>query len=235
VHCPVAAARTLGSPTGAPANVPTRNEPAPPAGQFIHSVLSFTRLDIPQLDLYEAAVTFAAETDPVTAHDRLAQVFGGKAGDGQFLFRLDSAVPGRYWVRSVEPWPRRPHGALGALEPKREMIQLAEGLMYRFTLPVCVGQEHIEGGEKRVVAFDSPAMVHEWLKGNAAAFGLRPLMSDIAIATLRFAHRGANVKIQHAVIEGALEVANAEALRKRLLKGFGSHRRAGLGMLLLSA
>lgn len=213
----------------------TRSNPTPPAGQFIHSVLSFTRLDIPQLDLFEAAVTFGADTDPVTAHDRLAQVFGRKAGEGQFLFRLDSAVPGRFWVRSVEPWTRWPEGALGALEPQRQVIQLAEGLMYRFTLPVCVGYEHLEGGEKRVVPFDSPGLVHEWLRGNAAAFGLRPLMVDIAIATLRFVHRGANYRIQHAVLEGAIEVSNAEALRKRLLKGFGSHRRVGLGMLQLSA
>jgi hypothetical protein len=59
-------------------------------------------------------------------------------------------------------------------------------------------------------------------------------MADIAIATLRFTHRGANYKILHAVVEGALEVTNAEALRKRLLKGFGSHRKAGLGMLQLT-
>jgi len=206
-----------------------------PARKFMHSVLSFTRLDIPQLDLFEAAVTFPADTDPVTAHDRLARVFGRKAGEGVFLFRLDSTVAGRYWVRSVEPWTREPEGALGALDPKREVIQLAEGLMYRFTLPVCAGQERIEGGEKHLVPFDSPGLIHEWFKGNADGFGIRPLMTDIAIATLRFTHRGANYKIQHAVIEGALEVADAESLRKRLLKGFGSHRRAGLGMLQLAA
>jgi hypothetical protein len=205
-----------------------------PAGKFIHSVLSFTRLDIPQLDLYESAVTFAPDVDPVTAHDRMAQVFGRKAGEGAFLFRLDSAVPGRYWVRMVEPWTRWPEGALGALEPKREMIQLAEGLMYRFTLPVCAGHEHIEGGEKRVVPFESASMVNQWFTANAASFGIKPLMADIAIATLRFTHRGASYKILHAVIEGALEVTNAEALRRHLLKGFGSHRRAGLGMLQLT-
>lgn len=213
----------------------SESESRRPAGNgFIHSVLSFTRLDIPQLDLYEAAVTFAPETDPVTAHERLAAVFGRKAGEGQFLFRLDSAVPGRYWVRSVEPWPRWPEGATGALEPKREVIQLAEGLMYRFTLPVCAGQEYIEGGEKRVVAFDSASLVHEWFKASAASFGFKPLMADIALATLRFTHRGAHYKLPHAVIEGALEVTHADALRRRLVKGFGSHRKAGLGMLQLT-
>lgn len=201
---------------------------------FIHSVLSFTRLEIPQVQLFEAAVTFASDTDPVTAHERLSRLFGRRAGDGFFLFRLDSAVPGRYWLRSLEPWARWPEGATGALEPKREVVQLAEGLMYRFSLPVCAGQEYIEGGEKRVVAFESPAMVQEWFKGNALRFGIKPLMLDIAMATLRFSHRGANYKLVHAVIEGALEVAHADRLRRRLVRGFGSHRKAGLGMLQLS-
>ena len=226
----------LPSSFGMPAFVSTRSssDSKHGAGSFIHSVLSFTRLDIPQVELFEAAVTFAPDVDPVTAHERLAQVFGRKAGEGQFLFRLDSAVPGRYWVRSIEPWSRRPEGTLGALEPKRQVVQLAEGLMYRFTLPVCAGHEYIEAGEKRVVPFDSAGLVHEWFKGNAASFGFKPLMADIALATMRFSHRGAHYKLPHAVIEGALEVADAEALRRRLLKGFGSHRKAGLGMLELS-
>jgi hypothetical protein len=204
------------------------------SGGFMHSVLSFTRLDIPQLDLFETAVTFPADTDPVTAHARLAATFGSKAGEGQFLFRLDSAVPGRFWVRSLEPWQSWPEGATSALEPKREMVQLAEGLMYRFTLPVCAGQEYIEGGEKRVVPFESASLVHAWFTANAEAFGFKPLMADIALATMRFTHRGANYKLVHAVIEGALEVTQANALRRRLVKGFGSHRKAGLGMLQLT-
>lgn len=218
-----------------PVTAPNSLEPRRHQGSFMHSVLSFTRLEIPQIELFETAVTFGPETDPVSAHERLASVFGRKAGEGQFLFRLDSAVPGRFWVRSLEPWPRWPDGATSALEPKREVVQLAEGLMYRFTLPVCAGHEHVEGGEKRVVPFDSPSLVHAWFSGNAAGFGIKPLMVDIAMATLRFSYRGANYKIAHAVIEGALEVANASALQRRLVKGFGSHRKAGLGMLQLTA
>ena len=95
----------------------------------VHSVLSFTRLEIPELEVFETAVTFEHETDPLLAHDALTDVFGNKAGFGQYLFRADSAVPARYWVRSLEPWTRWPAGALSALEPKREVIQLAEGLM----------------------------------------------------------------------------------------------------------
>jgi hypothetical protein len=200
-----------------------------------HSVLSFTRLEIPELEVFETAVTFEPETDPLTAHDALTDVFGRKAGFGQYLFRADSALPGRYWVRSLEPWTRWPAGAISALEPKREVIQLAEGLMYRFTLLVCAGREQVEGTEKRVLPFATAAEVDQWFKHNAAAFGLRLLISDTALSVLRFVHRGQRFKVPHAVIEGALEVTEAQRLCRRLTKGFGSHRKVGLGMLQLSA
>jgi hypothetical protein len=224
--------------------VPVAPTPRPPSighvarrlqAGFMHSVLSFTRLEIPELEVFETAVTFAPDTDPLTAHDALTDVFGKKAGFGHYLFRADSAVPGRYWVRSVEPWTRWPDGAVSALEPKREVIQLAEGLMYRFTLPVCAGNEYVEGNEKRVVPFATAQEVDAWFKEMAPHFGIRLLINDTALATLRFAHRGQRFKVQHAVIEGALEVSNAEHLRRRLIRGFGSHRKAGLGMLQLSA
>lgn len=201
----------------------------------MHSVLSFTRLEIPELEVFETAVTFEPETDPLTAHDALTDVFGRKAGFGQYLFRADSALPGRYWVRSIEPWTRWPNGATSALEPKREVIQLAEGLMYRFTLPVCAGQEYVQGSEKRVVPYESVEQVDTWFRQGAADFGIRLLICDTALAKLRFTHAGQSYKVPHAVIEGALEVANAERLRRRLMKGFGSHRKVGLGMLQLSA
>lgn len=225
-------------------SIPVAPKPRPPSlglvarrlqAGFMHSVLSFTRLEIPELEVFETAVTFEPETDPLTAHDALTDVFGKKAGFGQYLFRADSAVPGRYWVRSVEPWTRWPAGAISALEPKREVIQLAEGLMYRFTLPVCAGKEYFEGNEKRVVPFSTAEEVDTWFKQSAAGFGMRLLISDTALATLRFSHRGQRFKVPHAVIEGALEVSNADYLRRRLLKGFGSYRKAGLGMLQLSA
>src|SRR5258706_289050 len=149
-------------------------EPRPAAPNqpgFVHSVLGFTRLEIPEVELFETAVTFVdPETDPVAAHDALADVFGQKAGYGQFLFHKDSVVPGRYWVQSVEPWNRWPERAANALEPKRIVVQLAEGLMYRFTLPVCAGRETIDGKEKRVVAFETVPEVEKWFKDNAAIF-----------------------------------------------------------------
>jgi hypothetical protein len=201
----------------------------------MHSVMSFTRLEIPKLEVFETAVTFENAADPLTAHDALADVFGRKAGFGQFLFRLDSTTPGRYWVRSIEPWTRWPNGAVSALEPKRELIQLAEGLMYRFTLPVAAGQERIKDNEKRVIPYESVEAFEGWFKQNAAEFGIRLLLADIALASLRFTHGGQNYRIPHAVIEGAFEVSHADKLRRRILKGFGSYRRVGLGMLQLSS
>lgn len=201
----------------------------------MHSVLSFTRLEIPEVEVFETAVTFAPDTDPLTAHDELARVFGHKAGFGHFLFRADSTVPGRYWVQSVEPWSRWPEQALSALEPKRVVIQLAEGLMYRFTLPVCAGQEFLEDSEKRVVPYETAEQVQAWFNDNAPQFGVKPMMLDVSMQTLRFPHREQRFKVQHAVLEGALEVTHAERLRRRILKGFGYYRRTGLGMLQLSA
>jgi len=201
----------------------------------VHSVLSFTRLEIPEVEVFETAVTFPAATDPLTAHDELAKVFGHKAGFGHFLFRADSSLPGRYWVQSVEPWSRWPEQALSALEPKRVVIQLAEGLMYRFTLPVCAGREFLQNAEKRVIPYETAGEVRAWFNDNAAQFGIKPLMLDVSMQTLRFPHGGQRFKVQHAVLEGALEVAHADRLRRRILKGFGYYRRTGLGMLQLSA
>jgi CRISPR-associated protein Cas6/Cse3/CasE subtype I-E len=180
-------------------------------------------------------VTFSPTTDPLTAHDELAKVFGHKAGFGHFLFRADSTIPGRYWVQSVEPWSRWPEQATSALEPKRVVIQLAEGLMYRFTLPVCAGKESLQDKEKRVIPFESASQVQAWFNDNAPHFGVKPMMLDVSMQTLRFPHGAERFKVQHAVLEGALEVTHAERLRRRILKGFGYYRRTGLGMLQLSA
>ena len=218
-----------------PVSLDQITRPAPAAGAFVHSVLSFTRLEIPEVEVYETAVTFDATTDPLSAHDALADVFGQKAGSGFFLFRADSAMAGRYWVRSVEPWTRWPTGASSALEPKRMVIQLAEGLMYRFTLQVCAGREFIEGKEKRVEAYRTVEEVDAWFAEHAKNDGMRPLLTNVSLQRLRFTHKNQRFKIAFASIEGALEVAAAPAMQRRLLKGFGSYRRTGLGMMQLSA
>jgi CRISPR-associated protein Cas6/Cse3/CasE subtype I-E len=222
--------------TGAPSRRPATPTPdRKKSREFVHSVLSFTRLEIPSLELFETAVTFPPATDPFSAHDALAATFGQKAGEGMFLFRADSATPGRYWTQSVEPWTAWPRQAVSALEPKRIVVQLAEGLMYRFTLPVCVGRETYSGKEKLLEPFKTPQEVESWFNSNARAFGIKPLMVNVSLQVMRFEHRGQKVKIPHAVIEGALEVSQAELLKRRIVRGFGSFRRAGLGMLQISA
>jgi len=201
---------------------------------FVHSMLSFTRLEIPEVELFETAVTFDPSIDPLSAHDALASVFGQKAGFGRFLFRADSASPGRFWVRSVEPWTRWPDHALNALEPRRVVVQLAEGLMYHFTLTVCAGEEFVSPTEKRVVPFDTTDLVAAWFRDEAAQFGVKPLMVNVTLNTMRFAHGAQRFKVPYAVLDGALEVADSDRLRRRVLKGFGYYRRTGLGMLELS-
>jgi hypothetical protein len=202
---------------------------------FVHSILSYTKLELPTVEVFETAVTFPPDTNPLIAHAELAATFGNRAGEGHFLFRADSTIDGRYWVQSITPWPRRPARSISALEPKRTLIQVAPGLMYRFSLPVCAGRARLEASEKEVEPFRTKDEVEIWFKGTAERFGMRLLMADVSMAALRFEHRGSRIRIDHATIEGALEVLNPDPFRARILRGFGHHRRAGLGMIQLSS
>ena len=204
-------------------------------GGFVHSVLSFTKLEIPEVEVFETTVTFPPQTDPLAAHERLAEVYGHKAGDGYFLFRADSEMPGRYWVRSLEPWPRWPRDAATALEPSRRIIQLETGLMYQFTLRVCAGHERVENGQKHVQPFSTPQEFESWFAGRAAECGFKLLMHSGAVDVMRFSHDGKNYKVGTGALDGALEVVDATPMKRAILRGFGSHRRLGLGMLQLSA
>ncbi len=197
--------------------------------------MGFTKLDLPSLDTFETAVTFDPECDPLTAHNELSAVFGQPAGSGRFLFCADSVVPGRYWVRSVVPWSAPPASALSALDPKRNVIQLASGLMYHFSLAVCVGEVSIVEGQKHVRPFQFPAQWENWFNQSAEDFGLRPLIISVMLRTLRFEYLGTAFRINYAMLEGAVEVADTDRLIRRLLRGFGSHRRLGLGMLKLQS
>jgi hypothetical protein len=196
------------------------------------TLVGFTQLEVPHIELFETAVAFESDCDPITAHERLRLVFGQKAGSGSFLFRADSSVPGRFWVRSSVPWSSKPTGGI-ALEPKRVVLQLASGLMYHFALPICVGNEIFQGDEKVVHPFRTAAEFEAWFSASAAGFGIKPLMFSASLRSLRFRHEGVSYKIDHAMIEGALEVAEPERMRQRVQRGFGSHRRAGLGLLHL--
>jgi hypothetical protein len=196
------------------------------------ALVGFTQLDIPQIELYETAIAFEPDCNPITAHERLREVFGQKAGAGNFLFRADSSVAGRLWVRSAVPWSGKPEGA-AALEPKRVVIQLASGLMYHFSLPVCVGHEVFQGEEKVVHPFRTTSEFEAWFAAGAPSFGIKPLLFSASLRSLRFRHDGVPYRIDHAILEGALEVAEPERMKRFVQRGFGAHRRAGLGMLHL--
>ena len=197
--------------------------------------VGFTKMDLPKLDTFETAVTFAPDCDPVSAHEELVPVFGQKAGTGRFLFAADSSVPGRYWVRSVVPWKSQPASALSVITPKRIVTQLAEGLMYHFSLAVCVGDVDVSEGRKFVRPYKTAAQFETWFAENSEEFGVRPIMVSVALKELRFQHDGSSYRVGHAVLEGALEVGDTERLMRRLLRGFGSHRRLGLGMMKLQS
>jgi hypothetical protein len=195
--------------------------------------VSYTRLDIPQVEVFETAVTFESHCDPISAHEQLMQVFGQKAGSGSFLFRADSSVGGRYWVRSAHPWTARPPLATAALAPKRILIQLATGLMYHFMLPVCAGHEFYEGDQRALHPYQTTGEVEAWFAAHAAGYGIKPLMFSASLRSLKFRYQSVAYRIDHAVLEGALEVVDPDRLKQHLLRGFGWHRRAGLGMLHL--
>ena len=82
--------------------------------------------------------------------------------------------------------------------------------------------------------FSTTTEFEQWFNDNSVGFGLKPLMLNVSLQTLSFSNNGQRYRIPHAVIEGALEVTNAERLRRRVVKGFGSFKRVGLGMLQLT-
>ena len=202
---------------------------------FDHSVMSYTKMDVPTVELYETAVTFEPEhADPLAAHEALTRTFGNKAGVA-FVFRADTTTPGRFWVYSADPWHEPPAEAISALAPKRQVIQLVHGLPYRFSLDACVGRERVVNGEKEVEPFRTAQEVEAWLKLAGPKFGFKPDFFNVSIKELQFPYGSRTIKVSYASAEGVLQVTDAELLKKPLLRGIGSYRRAGLGLLQLSS
>jgi hypothetical protein len=151
---------------------------------FVNTVMSYTKMDVPTVELWETAVTFGPKHgDPLSAHAALTRTFGKKAGVS-FVFRADTATEGRYWVYSGDPWLEPPAEAVSALAPKRLMVQLCEGLPYRFALEACIGRERLVDGEKEVEPFKTPQEVEAWLVAIAPKFGFRPDFFNVAIKEL---------------------------------------------------
>lgn len=201
---------------------------------FVDTVMSYTKMDVPTVELYETAVSFGPKhSDPLSAHAALARTFGKKAGVS-FVFRADTASEGRYWVYSPDAWAEPPAEAVSALAPKRLVVQLAEGLPYRFQLEACVGRERMVDGEKQVEPFKTPQEVEAWLAAVAPKFGFKPDFFNVTIKELKFPYGNRIVSLSYSSIEGVLEVTDADLLKKPLLRGIGSYRRVGLGLLQLS-
>ena len=54
------------------------------------------------------------------------------------------------------------------------------------------------------------------------------------IKELQFPYGDRTVKLPYASIEGVLQITDAELIKRPLLRGIGSYRRVGLGLLQLS-
>jgi len=201
---------------------------------FVNSVMSYTKMDVPTVELFETAVTFEAKhSDPLSAHQSLSKTFGKKAGV-TFVFRADTASHGRYWVYSADPWLEPPAEAISALAPKRIVLQLCEGLPYRFGLEACVGREKLVAGEKEVDPFRTPQEVESWVKAMGPKFGFKADFFNVAIKELQFPYGDRTIKLPYASIEGVLQINDADLMKRTLLRGIGSYRRVGLGLMQLS-
>lgn len=202
---------------------------------FVQSILSYTRMDVPSVERWESVVSFAPEhADPLSVNESLTRAFGGKVGEA-FLFRADSGTRGRYWVYSREPWRQAPLEAVSALAPKRHVLQIAEGLPYRFTLEACVGRETVVDGAKHVDPFRSAEEVEAWLPQAGAKYGFKPDFFNVAIRELAFPYQGRVLRLRYAALEGVMHISDEAAIKPVLLRGVGSHRRVGLGLLQISA
>lgn len=209
-------------------------KPGQGAAGFVQSILSYTRMDVPSVERWESVVSFGPDhADPLAANASFERAFGGRAGEA-FLFRADSETAGRYWVYSREPWREPPLEATSALAPKRHVLQIAEGLPYRFTLEACIGRETVVNGAKHVDPFSRAEEVEAWLPQAGAKYGFKPDFFNVAIREIAFPYQGRVMRIRYAALEGVMHISSEERIKPVLLRGVGSHRRVGLGLLHIS-
>jgi CRISPR-associated protein Cas6/Cse3/CasE subtype I-E len=127
-----------------------------------------------------------------------------------------------------------PAEAISALAPKRIVHQLCEGLPYRFALDACVGREKVVNGEKEVEPFRTSQEVEAWITAAGPKFGFKADFFNATIKELQFPYGDRTVRLPYASIEGVLQINDAELIKRPLLRGIGSYRRVGLGLLQLS-
>ena len=65
--------------------------------------------------------------------------------------------------------------------------------------------------------------------------GFKPDFFNVSVRELKFPYGERTIRLPYASAEGVLQVTDAELLKKPLLRGVGSYRRVGLGLLQLSS
>ena len=142
---------------------------------FVNSVMSYTKMDVPTVELFETAVTFDEK------HARSA--FGASVPVQERLEKRPASVSCFVLIRQakaatgctplIRGWNLLPRRSARLLQ--RELfIQLCEGLPYRFALDACVGREKLVNGEKEVEPFRTPQEVEAWIKAAGPKFGFKP-------------------------------------------------------------
>ncbi len=73
-----------------------------------------------------------------------------------------------------------------------------------------------------------------WIKAAGPKFGFKVDFFNATIKELQFPYGDRTIKFPYASIEGVLQITDAELIKRPLLRGIGSYRRVGLGLLQLS-
>ena len=94
--------------------------------------------------------------------------------------------------------------------------------------------ESLKNGEKEVEPYKTPEEVEEWLRLAGPKLGFKADFFNVSIKELQFPYGGRSIKLPYASAEGVLQVTDADLLTKPLLRGIGSYRRVGLGLLQLT-
>ncbi len=84
---------------------------------------------------------------------------------------------------------------------------------------------------KRGRTVSHPQEVEAWIKAAGPKFGFKPDFFNATIKELQFPYGDRTVKLPYASIEGVLQITDADLMKRPLLRGIGSYRRVGLGLL----
>ncbi len=116
---------------------------------FVDSVMSYTKMDVPTVELYETAVTFGPQhADPLSAHLSLTRTLRQES-------RRQLCVPCRHDLARAaigstrgDPWLEPPPRPSAPWHRSESFYSCAEGLPYRFAIEACVGRERTVDGDQ---------------------------------------------------------------------------------------